>query len=717
MALAILIVLATPGTASPAQTFTVNSTVDAVDSNVGDGLCSADIGGEATGCTLRAAIMEAGEDGGANTIIVPAGLYKLTLVGNNEDQSVSGDLDVTGGSGMDLTITGAGPGLTVIDGQSTESSSSDRVFDIPSSGPTVSISGVTMQNGQTSGDGGIVRNNGTLTLTNTDIAGGGADGSGGGIYNNGALTATGTNVLTSFANNRGGGIFNAGAQGTGAVLSFTGGTVFDNEAGGNGGGIYNEPLATATVLQSTLAGNINDEGSGGAIANQGTFTLDRSTVTNNGFFQDGEFSATSFKGGGVYNAFGPVFTVGESSSRATFSAVNSTISGNTAIEGGGVYNEAIQLLDAPLAAAIPVPTVSLQSVTLTLNKAKDGVGAGIYDQAVVSPPSAPGPEGSAVAILKNTILSANTAGTAVRNCGGVDPVSQGHNLENADTCALNTTPGDGDLVSVDPKLGPLADNGGPTFTHALLTGSPAIDAAATSPATDQRGITRPQGPASDIGAFEVVVVVVPPPAPSADLSIVKTASAQTVLVGADITYTLTVHNNGPNTSSGVSVSDALPAGVSFVSSTASQGSCSGTSTVTCALGSLANGATATIAITVRTTAAGTVPNTGVVSATTADPSSANNSSTVSSQVNAPKKPVARCRVPNVKAKTLAGAKKAIAKAGCRLGKVGSQISTTQLKGRVVSQSPHGGTSVPLGTRVSVVLGSRPRPVKKPHFTG
>ena len=79
-------------------------------------------------------------------------------------------------------------------------------------------------------------------------------------------------------------------------------------------------------------------------------------------------------------------------------------------------------------------------------------------------------------------------------------ISGGHNLVQDDTC----NPVASDLIGVDALLGALADNGGPTWTHALLAGSPAIDAAddAACPATDQRGVTRPQGAAPDIGAYE-----------------------------------------------------------------------------------------------------------------------------------------------------------------------------------------------------------------------
>src|SRR5206468_3475874 len=76
-----------------------------------------------------------------------------------------------------------------------------------------------------------------------------------------------------------------------------------------------------------------------------------------------------------------------------------------------------------------------------------------------------------------------------------------NNLENGNTCGFSAA---GDIRNADPKLGPLADNSGPTHTHALLAGSPAIDAGSSSgfAATDQRGVARPQGGRADIGAYE-----------------------------------------------------------------------------------------------------------------------------------------------------------------------------------------------------------------------
>jgi uncharacterized repeat protein (TIGR01451 family) len=123
------------------------------------------------------------------------------------------------------------------------------------------------------------------------------------------------------------------------------------------------------------------------------------------------------------------------------------------------------------------------------------------------------------------------------------------------------------------------------------------------------------------------------PPPAADLSITKTDSPDPVIVGNNITYTIAVTNNGPNSATGVIVSDTLPAGVTFVSATPSQGSCSGTSAVSCALGSLSNGASATVTLVVTATQTGSVSNTASVTRNEADPKSSNDSATAATMVN------------------------------------------------------------------------------------
>jgi len=115
---------------------------------------------------------------------------------------------------------------------------------------------------------------------------------------------------------------------------------------------------------------------------------------------------------------------------------------------------------------------------------------------------------------------------------------------------------------------------------------------------------------------------------SADLGITKTDSPDPVTVGANVTYTITVTNAGPSSASNVSVTDTLPATLTHVSSTSTQGSCGFTSpTVTCAVGTLLNGGTATITIIATANTAGTISNTASVSATDSDPNVTNNSAT------------------------------------------------------------------------------------------
>src|SRR5262249_31483632 len=113
----------------------------------------------------------------------------------------------------------------------------------------------------------------------------------------------------------------------------------------------------------------------------------------------------------------------------------------------------------------------------------------------------------------------------------------------------------------------------------------------------------------------------------ADLSVTKGDSPDPVLAGVNLSYTIVVRNNGPSTATGVALTDPLPADEPFVSATPTQGSCSGTSTVNCNIGSLANGATATATIVVKPTAAAapSITNTASVTGNEADPNAANNS--------------------------------------------------------------------------------------------
>jgi uncharacterized repeat protein (TIGR01451 family) len=134
------------------------------------------------------------------------------------------------------------------------------------------------------------------------------------------------------------------------------------------------------------------------------------------------------------------------------------------------------------------------------------------------------------------------------------------------------------------------------------------------------------GDAFGAGPFQgSAYVFVQPDKP--DLAVTKSDSPDPVQAGNNLTYTVTVKNNGPGNATGVTMTDTLPADVSFVSANASQGSCTGTSTVVCNLGSLAASASATVTLVVKPTAAGTITNTASVTGSPTDPNTGNNSAT------------------------------------------------------------------------------------------
>lgn len=148
----------------------------------------------------------------------------------------------------------------------------------------------------------------------------------------------------------------------------------------------------------------------------------------------------------------------------------------------------------------------------------------------------------------------------------------------------------------------------------------------------KRGITLACLTASLVIVAGQVVWSAPRPS-GADLSITKTDSPDPVKVGQDLTYSISVTNGGPLTATEVSMRDQLPATVSFVSLTVTQGSCSGSSTVVCSLGNLGKGATAAVEIVVRANEAGDIVNTASVSGKQKDPSQANNQSSASTHVD------------------------------------------------------------------------------------
>lgn len=395
-----------------------------------------------------------------------------------------------------------------------------------------------------------------LALDQVTVTGGSPDtGGGGGIRNRGTLALTNSTVFSNTATaSSGGGIESATFA---ATLTLTNSTVSDNTAAGSGGGISSFGGAPITLINSTVSGNTAaGVGSGGGIENSGgSATLTNSTVSGNtsGFSGGGIFSSggasvltltnstvsgnTSASTGGGIHTFGAQLTNSSISGNAAgagggitilgnVTLTNSTVSGNTAADGGGIRilgGSILNLTNSTLSGNtasdgggidLVTGTANLTNSTVSGNTAVTGVGGGIKLL-------------SGTANLTNSTISANTAanGGGIFNFGtvnlinsivanqasggdcGQDPlISGGNNLESGTTCGLAAA---GDLQNTDPMLGPLAFNGGTTQTHALLPGSPAINAgnnAACVTPTDQRGQPRIVGGTCDIGAFEASAV-------------------------------------------------------------------------------------------------------------------------------------------------------------------------------------------------------------------
>jgi CSLREA domain-containing protein len=368
----VLFSIATP-VPSEAKTFVVNSTLDEVDANPGDGICSSTPSGK---CTLRAAIHEANALAGADTIRLKAGLYMLTIPGRGEDACATGDLDIIDG----LTIVGSGAKNTFINGGKL-----DRVLHIIGS-ISVSITDVTIQNGlatdgPTTGyafGGGIYSETGTLIIKGVTISNnaayGGTYAMGGGIFNSGTLiigrstlsnSIISNNSATGSAHADGGGIRTGGGN-----LTIIGASISYNAANGSddgvGGGILNNG-GTVTLTQTAISNNTASGpiGIGGGFYNNGgTVTIKGSTISNN------TASATSVNGGG-----GGIFNNG-----GTVTVTQTAISSNNVISetapgyGGGIYNNA----------GMVTITGSTISDNTTYRITGEGLGGGIFTEGVNS---------------------------------------------------------------------------------------------------------------------------------------------------------------------------------------------------------------------------------------------------------------------------------------------------------------------------------------------
>jgi predicted outer membrane repeat protein len=554
-----------------AATFTVNDQKDAplVSPGTGTTCVSTDSGG----CTLRAAVQAADNSGGSNTISLPAGTFKLTIgptgatPGSDPKDPAHGDLDVL--SPDALTITGVGSAKTTIDANEI-----DRAFAVQQ-GATLSLAGLTIENGnvasQSSGtnDGGAIWADGALTLAGDVTLDGNtaSNAEGGAIYlasdapalsitastvtdndsNEGgaiyveASSATETITTSSFSrndsnNNAGGAIY----VNDGDAMTVTGSQFSDNTAGNgsdSGGAIYFNTTAALNVIGSTFTGNEATDGAA-IYDNEATAdTITGSTFTdneavegtlyiNNSSATPNRLSGDTFAGNRANGNGGAIYW-----NEGTLSITSSSIIGNRAVgDGGGIYQneaEAFTMANTTISGNHATafgggidfdddPQLFWANDTIAFNTAQQTEGGGVYD------PSGTTPGGTGVV---NTIVADNTGG----DCGHGTSDSHfnatgdaGNNLDSDGTCfgGLGVT---SDKTSVDPLLSPAAANGGSVDTDALNVGSPAISAAKASacPATDARGVARPQGTGCDIGAFEVSTPTVTLTAPTNGARIVQ----------------------------------------------------------------------------------------------------------------------------------------------------------------------------------------------------
>jgi predicted outer membrane repeat protein len=461
---------ATNGTAATTGlNVVVNTLGDAADTNVGDGQCDTDAnaGNE---CTLRAAIQETNFAMGSDSIdfaLAPGSTITL----NTALPDISGNLTITGPGANQLTVMRSTAGGTA----------NFRIFTIPQFA-TASISGLTISNGRLSTNqaGGGVSNRGTLTMSDCNVYGNNLnpvnfDAGGGGIFNAGSMTLNNCNIggigpgQGNGTDDEGGGISEFG------TMVMRGGSIVGNI--GAGISVTNS-LGGTTLIGVKISNNSVFGGAGGVQVN-GAITLIDCLISNN----------SAVVGGGGINSEG-----------ADVLVVNTTISGNSSTQEGGGIRQANN------------GHMRLVNVTITDNHSdfnNNGAesGGGIANQ-------------FGTINLTNIIVADNFRGsgssTADDISGIIDSTSSFNLIGDGGAGGLTNGVNNNQVGVADPKLGPLTDNGGLTMTHALLTGSLAIDAASNAEAigagitTDQRGFARfIDGPDAntiatvDVGAYEL----------------------------------------------------------------------------------------------------------------------------------------------------------------------------------------------------------------------
>jgi CSLREA domain-containing protein/uncharacterized repeat protein (TIGR01451 family) len=440
-----------------------------------------------------------------------------------------------------------------------------------------------------------------------------------GVFGEGTVTVRGagarSTVIDAHQTSR---VFNLSAE-TSVLegLTVTGGVsnpLSGGEVAGDGAGILAYEGGEAVLRGLNVTGNVASQNGAGVSAppegvNQTVVSIFDSTIAGN-----------RVTGGLIEGLGGGVYVLGK------FSLVNSTVTGNTVdslgavVQGGGV-----------LLAIDPASAEGSEGTILNSTIAGNGVGtAGTGGGLAVYNPE-PMVGGSAALNVKNTIVAGNTGPAGPSDCALVATVTSDHNLSGDASCMF------GDAASkqnADPLLGALQNNGGETDTLALPSGSPAIDAGTNDgcPATDQRGVSRPQGSACDTGAFELVPAPAASGSASADLRLKIKAKPKRPRVGGKLAFLITVRNTGPSAASGTIVKGTVPALATKAAAPKLKGkpACKlakpkkGKRKLTCRLGEIAAGKAKKVRVKVRTAKATKVRVRARVRSGIADPNLKNN---------------------------------------------------------------------------------------------
>lgn len=357
--------------------------------------------------------------------------------------------------------------LNVSDSTITSNTASEYGGGIDTYKSAVSINNSTITLNTADGEGGGLDNyTSVMVINNSTISSNSAGNSGGGISNlNESNITVNDSVISSNTAVKGGGIYASQINGGEnlASININNSSIHDNNAT-YGGGVYaDDGNITVSITNSSIHDNNathsgSDRTGGGIFATSiKTLSINSSTVYNN--------SGENGFGGGVSIAYSD-----------TLSLENSTISGNMASSGGGIY-------------ALDMNLTSILSSTIINNTATNNAG-GIYSY---------NHKDSYYTNISNSIIAGNHA--SVENVNNADAnklISSGYNL--LGHIIDQSTEATDIMVTGSPLLEPLADNGGPTKTHALQKDSLAIDAGYTTLTTDQRGEARDSSP--DIGAYE-----------------------------------------------------------------------------------------------------------------------------------------------------------------------------------------------------------------------